>query len=260
MPETWIDRITHPSAIALLERLCLDLPQTLDGQLVGLYVHGSLANGGFAPGRSDVDLLAATQSELTGSDCDRLIAMHRNHREAGLPLAAHLEVSYIPVDALRRHNPANAVHPALRVDGSFDRDGHGSDWIIQRWLVRERGVTLLGPPPQQLIDPVSPDELRQASAGILREWWLPMLTDTARLQDAEYQAYAVLTMCRSLYTLEQGAVAPKPQAAAHAQNTLDPRWAGLIETALAWREGQPFDRLEEVLDLLRLTLTRAGLR
>ena len=38
-----------------------------------------------------------------------------------------------------------------------------------------------------------------------------------------YQAYAILSMCRVLYTLEFGTVVSKPAAARWAQGTLDER-------------------------------------
>ena len=110
--------------------------------------------------------------------------------------------------------------------------GHGSDWVIQSHILREHGIILSGPALRDLIDPVAPDDLRRAMRELLREWWAPMLHDTTRLRSAEYQAYAVLTMCRALYTLETGAVASKPVAARWAQAALGEPRAVLIERAL----------------------------
>jgi hypothetical protein len=120
--------------------------------------------------------------------------------------------------------------------------------------LREHGIVLAGPNPRELIDPVAPDDLRHAMRALLHEWWAPMLDDTARLRNPEYQAYAVLTMCRALYTLETGAIASKPVAARWAQVWLGSPQAMLIERALAWRAGMPLDVLDEVLDLIKYTL------
>jgi hypothetical protein len=81
--------------------------------------------------------------------------------------------------------------------------------------------------------------------------------DPARLESGEYQAYAVLTMCRALYTLEHGRIVSKPVAARWAWVTLGKRWAALIDWALAWRHAAPSDRLNETLDLIRYTLERS---
>jgi hypothetical protein len=169
-----------------------------------------------------------------------------------------LEGSYIPQPALRRHDPAHARHPALRVDGTFALDEHGSDWIIQCHVLREQGIAVVGPSPQTLIDPVQTDDLRRAALATLREWWSPQLDRPARLRSGEYQAYAILTMCRALYTLQHGAVLPKPVAARWAQATLGARWAAEIEWALAWQPGTQRDNLDGALAFLRHTLERAG--
>ena len=104
-----------------------------------------------------------------------------------------------------------------------------------------------------MIDPVQPDDLRRAVLGFLREWWSPMLNDPARLRSGEYQAYAVLTMCRALYTLQRSEVVSKPAAARWAQETLGERWAALIAWALAWHHDAASDKLNETLDLIRYT-------
>jgi hypothetical protein len=126
--------------------------------------------------------------------------------------------------------------------------------VIQSHVLREQGIAVAGPAPQTLIDPVQPDDLRRAALGILQEWWLPQLDDPSRLQSSEYQAYAILTMCRVLYTLLHGRVVPKPVAARWAQGELGQRWAALIERALAWRQDAPLDALDETLEFIRHTL------
>jgi len=254
-------RVTYPTPYpdinAVLDVLLSAARAVLGPQLVGLYLHGSLASGDSEPGRSDVDFLVVTAAELPRETIVALQAMHARISASGLPWATRLEGSYIPQQALRRYDPARAWHPALRVDGSFGLDHHTSDWIIQRHLIREQGLTLAGPKPRTLIDPILPDDLRRATVGILREWWEPQLQDHSRLLSSEYQSYAVLTMCRALYTLERGAVATKSVAARWAQERLGERWAALIARALAWRHGTSLQALDESLDLIRYTLERA---
>jgi hypothetical protein len=184
--------------------------------------------------------------------------MHARITAGGLKWATRLEGSYIPQCALRRYDPTRSHHPALRMDGSFDIDGHGSEWVIQRHVIREHGIVLAGPPPQTLIDPIQPDDLRRAVRGLLREWWAPQLQNPFRLHSGDYRAYAILTMCRALYTLRYGTVVSKPLAARWAQEALGKRWAALIERALAWRHDAPSPgSLNETLDLIRYTLERS---
>ena len=84
-----------------------------------------------------------------------------------------------------------------------------------------------------------------------------MLTNPEKLFHPGYQVYAVLTMCRILYTLEHGDVAKKTAAARWAQAKLGLKTAGLIGEALAWSHDAPFDHLEETLELIRLTLLKS---
>jgi hypothetical protein len=241
----------------VLRALLAGAREVLGDHFAGLYLYGSLAGGDFDPERSDIDFLVVTAGELPGELLPALEAMHAGLASAGPKWAAKLEGSYVPRPALRRYDPEDAPRPQLN-EGRFYVAPHASDWIIQRHVIREHGVALAGPPPSTLIDPVGPDDLRGAVRGILREWWEPTLRDGAWLRRGdEYRAFAVLTMCRALYTLRHGAVASKPVSARWARGELGARWAGLIERASAWRHDAPSGGLSGAEDFVRFTLGRA---
>jgi len=242
---------------ALLRELLSEVRAVLSDRFVGMYLYGSLASGDFDPQRSDIDFVVATDADLPHEAFLALKAMHARIRD-GSPWAARLEGDYIPREALRRHDPARARYPHLGMDGHFDVEEHGSGGVIGRYLLRESGLALTGPPPHALIDPVGPDGLRRATLDNLHEWWALMLHDSARLQSGEYRAYAVLTMCRTLYTLRHGAVVSKAEAAHWAQEALGEPWAALAAQALAWGHGAPAPSLGETLAFIRYTLDRAG--
>ena len=130
----------------------------------------------------------------------------------------------------------------------------GSDWIIQRHVIRKYGVVLEGPNPKSLIDPVSPDEIRQSVLGVLDEWWFPMLDNPNWLRDrgSEYHAFAVLTMCRSLHALKHGTIVSKPKAAHWAQMEFH-EWSPLIEKALSAQNGKYDGFLDEALEFIQFT-------
>lgn len=253
-----IDSLTpYPEINTLLHELLAGARAALGQQFVGLYVHGSVASHDFNPQRSDIDFVVVTADDLPPEIVTALEHMHASLTTSGLQWAMILEGSYIPQAALRRYDPAHAQYPALRSDGTFAVDGHGVDWIIQRHILREKGLAIAGPPIKTLIEPVAPDAVRWASRETLREWWEPQLTESFRLRSSEYQAYAILTMCRALYTLEHGDVASKPTAARWAQTVLDARWSALIDRALAWGHGMELDAFDDTLNLIRYTLERS---
>jgi hypothetical protein len=91
-------------------------------------------------------------------------------------------------------------------------------------------------------------------------WWSPPFPEFERFTSREYQAYAVLTVRRALYTLQYGAVVSKPIAACWALAALDKQWAALIERAQAWpREPQP-DNLDETLRFILYVKALSGER
>jgi hypothetical protein len=84
----------------------------------------------------------------------------------------------------------------------------GSDWIIQRHIVREYGVVIEGPDPKALIDFVTPVDIRGAVRDVMNEWWFPRLANPSWLRDQDnlYRAFAIITMCRALYAIEHGKI------------------------------------------------------
>lgn len=240
----------YPSVNIILRRLLSDAEVALGDQFIGMYIHGSIATGDFEPERSDIDFVVVTKDELSEETLSTLNAMHEELTVSGLEWATRLEGTYIPQRAIHRYDPKNSRHPALSVGGDFGIDGHGSDWVIQRHIIREHGIVMAGPSPKTLIDPVRPNELRGAVQGILREWWSQPLPSPERFNSGEYQSYAVLTMCRALHTLYHGTVVSKPAAAQWALPILGERWGTLIREALARRHGLAFDHLVETLDLI----------
>jgi 8-oxo-dGTP pyrophosphatase MutT (NUDIX family) len=259
-PESRLFFTHHPTPYLEINQLLLNLQTgaqtTLGDQMIGLYLSGSLAAGEFDPLRSDIDFVIVTAGELSPPLIQAVEALHAQLLMHDPAWAIRLEGLYIPMQALRRYDPACAQFPSARAGGDFGLDQQGIDGIIQRSILREYGIALSGPPPQGLVDPTSSDDLRRASIGILHEWWLPQLKDQHRLLEREYQAYAVLTMCRILYTLKFGVIVPKLRAASWAQETLGYPWTALIERARTWRRQDSIDDLGGTLQFIRYTLDR----
>jgi len=239
--------------------------QSIPGlQFVGMYLYGSLASGDFDKD-SDVDFVVVTDNEISGNLFLALQALHMEIATLDSWCATQLDGSYISQRALRRYDPTQTLHPHIdRGKGETLRMmQHDRDWVIQRHILREQGVTVTGPASQTLIDPVSADELRQAVREILETWFALMLDDPSMLKSRGYQSYTVLTMCRMLYTLAFGTVVSKPVASSWARETLDERWASLIERAWVGRQHPHLeaqaDEVNATLDFIRYTIERSQL-
>lgn len=228
----------------------------LGDQFIGMYLDGSLTSGDF-DAASDIDFVVVTQEDVAGDLFLRLQAMHDRIAALDSPWAIQLEGSYISQPAIRRYDPAHVMHPNIE-RGSGERlkmVDHDETWAVHRSVLRERGITLVGPDVRTMIDPVSEEELRRAMLKLLNVWAKNILDHPQILSGRGYQSYAVLSMCRIMYTLQTGCVASKPFAAAWAKENLADRWSPLIERAVEGRhlsdqQADPHD-INETLELIR---------
>ncbi len=244
----------YPDVNAALRYFRSGVQTALGHRFCGMYLTGSLALGDFDPRSSDIDFIVVTDGDVTTDELAALQALHARFNAGESPWATEVEAVYIAQDALRRHDPARSLHPHIErgAGETLRMDQLDSGWVVQRHILRQCGIAVAGPPPHTLIDPVDPRELHQAVALLMREWWGPMVDDPWPLKRSGYQAYAVLTMCRMLYTLQHGAVVSKPAAARWAREILGQHWASLIERALAWRKDRPDTFGDDTSDTRRL--------
>jgi Nucleotidyltransferase domain len=123
--------------------------------VVGVYTTGSLALGGYRPGRSDIDLMAVVV-ESEGLDLRRRLAHQLDHRMLACP-AAGLEFVLYPLTTVSRPSLDAGyllnfnTGPALPPVTSFDPGAGPAFWYaIDRAITRQSGASLYGPPARQL--------------------------------------------------------------------------------------------------------------
>lgn len=239
----------------LLDLLLTNVKKILKDQFVGMYLYGSLSSGDFNPETSDVDFLVVTKETLPDETVSELEEMHNKTWATSLKRAGKLEGAYVHQELIRKHDPNGLPCPTVN-EGKFYLDRPGSDWIIQRHVVREYGIVLDGPDPKTLIDFVTAEDIRTSIMGVLREWWYPMLEnpDWLRANDDGYRSFAVITMCRVLHGLEHGTITSKPKAVQWARTKVEPHWHSLMDDAVAVsnHEERSID-LNETLGFIRYT-------
>lgn len=242
-----------PELDALLERFVADVRDVLGERFVGAYLQGSFALGE-ADEWSDVDFVVVTTEMVEPALVQPL---HEAMYAEPTPWAQHLEGSYIPAALLRRVDPTRTPVPFLD-NGATQLvwDRHCNTAVV-RAILRERGVTLAGPDPKELVDPVSPEDLRREARVALAdyvEWALAPEEMTAWKQ-----TYLVYTLCRILRTIEHGDVLSKRASCEWALAALGDRWHALIERAIADRP-EPWRKVHERADPALERETRAFAR
>ena len=249
----------YPDINNILDTLLFQIHSILGDNLVGLYLYGSLATGDFDYDISDIDLLAVTSSDLTPDEFDRLHQMHDHIAAQNKDWDNRIEVAYISTAALKTYKSHPSQIAIISPGEPFHIKEAGKDWAINWYSVREKGITLFGPPPQTIIDPITKEEFIQIVVNQTKQWasWLD------NIQSRPYQAYAILTMCRALYAYKNGEQASKKQAALWAQKEL-PQWSPLIKSALSWRQAyldQNIDHaatLPQTIQFVRFVIDRVA--
>jgi predicted nucleotidyltransferase len=145
-----------PEVSPLLDALLSGVRDALGDNLLGFYLRGSLALGGFDAVTSDVDILVATERRVSDAEFDALAGLYARIPAGENQYGRSYEVSYVDRVSLRRFGPGERRHPTVGSDWAFQRAEHRANFVLERWVVRERGVALLGPDPKTLIDPISP--------------------------------------------------------------------------------------------------------
>jgi hypothetical protein len=224
---------------AMLDALLAGAQEALGANLIALYLRGSLVTGDFDPEASDIDFFAVTERRLSGQEFTALEAMHASF--VGLPnrCSDQLEGPYIDRAAARRFQPGQR-HPTIARNEALHWREQFANWVLERWMLRAWGVTLLGPEPQALIDAVTSDEIRAAVRANMARWveWISQPDDPDWLLPLGHKAYVVETMCRALYTLATGELAGKPRSVAWALATLPEPWRTTVARSQSWRNDQ----------------------
>ena len=223
-----------PQLDELLAELVAGQRRILSDNFVAAYLVGSFALGA-ADEWSDVDFLTIVEAPLTDREQRLLDELHAELFTRDTNWAKHLEGSYAPRDQVRRKT---GDEWSFLDNGSTQLvpDTHCNLWAV-RWVTREHGITLAGPEPDELIDDVPGPELREEARATLVDYarwtlepqgWMPSGMNRWK------QVYAVVTLCRVLYTAEHGVVVAKRHAGEWARDRL-PSWRDLIDAALADR-------------------------
>jgi hypothetical protein len=220
----------YPELNRVLRDLVDSVQAVLSTNFVGAYLQGSFAVGDFDL-HSDVDFIMVTEEELSHEEVHGLQAVHERIYGLDIRWAQHLEGSYFPKQVLRDH---------ARLDRQLWYLNHGSrslilsdhcNTVIVRWVLREHGITLAGPSPALLVDPIPVETLRKEIIATIHNWGQEILANPDHYNNRFYQGLIVLSYCRMLHNHSRGFPGSKLAGAEWAKANLDPRWSGLIDRA-----------------------------
>lgn len=234
----------YPELRGVLEVFAAGIKTELGANLLGIYLVGSLASGDFDLD-SDVDFLVVMKTELAEEARGRLQAIHAAVHDMGCYPARHLEGSYISISDLNDRSGVGKKELFYFDNGSTtpEQSTHDNNWHV-RWILRERGIALMGPPPETLLPTIPADELAgemKASMLQILKGFKESIDQPLNFWNSQFgQPFAVLTACRVLHVLQTGIIQSKRAAAEWAKESMEPKWRTLIDRAWRDREGVRF--------------------
>lgn len=217
--------------IALLQRNTGDLIQSL-------HLIGSIADGDFRPGRSDLDFVAVLSRELTDDDAEALVVVHRSYRTD--PTLPSLDGVWLTAEELR-------AGPDAVADGPTSQQG---DFVVVARGNRNPVTWFSLPDSVELIGELDHDALwrdRERLVSWVRDnaqsYWRRWLSSASGISPAMLgraaPMWGVLGISRLAYTKATGKIASKSAAGEWALTAFDLRWRPIIEEVLAYRRGEP---------------------
>lgn len=223
----------YPELNFLLTGLTQRARAILGSNFVGAYLHGTFAVGG-ADRDSGCDFLIPTHEPLTDEQEARLRGLHQQLPTRPGHWSTTLAGAYPPLAQLRSLEGMD--QPWLSVERGHRQMGWTTttNTEVVRWILRERGITLVGPAPATLVDPVPGVVLQERMRDQLPRFG-EHLAQRGGLETAGVQHYAVATCARMLHTLATEQLT-SPTAALHwALQNLDERWHPLLTQVLTDR-------------------------
>ena len=215
----------------------------LGENLVGVYLHGSLAMGCFNPRSSDVDLLVVVREDIPLKVkrwyMERIAALHRDAPGKGLEMSvlrADVCSPFVYPTPFLMHFSAMHLERYLAAPDVYAEQMNGIDRDLAAhcMVVRHRGRTLYGKP--------IPLVFAEVPAGDYLDSILADAADAAA-EIARHPVYYVLNLCRILAYRRERLILSKREGGEWAlANLEDPAHRALVCGALReYETGEPMD-------------------
>ncbi|MFW9922742.1 MAG: aminoglycoside adenylyltransferase domain-containing protein [Candidatus Thorarchaeota archaeon] len=224
---------TCPQKITeILDRIVNFFSTILEDNLIGIYLHGSLAMDCFNPVKSDIDLIIIVNNELNLQVKKQLIKESVDISDLEFFPQKGLEYSIILQKYLQPF-----IHPTpfeLHFSGCWKekfREGYiegiqpptDRDLAAHLMVTYQRGICLFGESIKKVIPKINHEEYIDALFYDFDDYQETIITDSV---------YSILNSCRILYYFREKAIASKLEGGLWAKEELEPQYIPLISEAI----------------------------
>lgn len=216
----------------ILNQFVRESIEIFKSNLVGVYLHGSLAMGCFNPDKSDIDLLVVVEDEINWDEKKRFMDFIVTLNEQGP--AKGIEMSIV-----KREYCENFIYPTpyelhfsvmhLNLYRNSPQDyiermkGTDRDLAAHFVITKNRGITLYG----RSIDDIFGEVPKEAYIDSIK-----FDVEDACNEILENPIYIILNLCRVLAYLRDSLILSKEEGGKWGIENVNEKYKGLVEEAL----------------------------
>lgn len=182
------------------------ISEILEGQLLSVYLYGSLVMDDFQPGWSDIDILCLTGSPLSQQQAEALLMLRQQMvQETDAPLFRAIEGIVVCANDFQNNLPTTLVYwgtSSQRIMRSYSMDA------FSRFSLLHFGKCIFGMDGRRFIPGVTFDDLLLA----IRSHLDTIRTYAQQTNDSLYSCGWLLDIARCLYTLRHQTIISKTKA------------------------------------------------
>lgn len=222
----------YPEVDQISAQLLSNIQKVLGDKLVGLYLYGSAVGGDFDSGISDIDLLAAIQTDITQEELEKLNKMHLGISKAQPEWDDRIEVKYFSLEGLKNFKNKSTKMANICPGEPLHFIEAGREWLQNWYFVQNYSLILFGPNPREIIPQISKEEFIEK---VKEDAKIRQQNVRNSINSKPYQGFYIMTMCRALYTTKFGEQVSKRKASDWVKQKY-PIWSALVDSAFEWRK------------------------
>ncbi|MGV2939204.1 aminoglycoside adenylyltransferase domain-containing protein [Mesobacillus sp. LC4] len=221
------------------------LNEHLPGTLEGLYIHGSIALDAYVEGSSDIDFITLTNRRLTVQDTEALSHIHRTIENKYNKL--EMDGVYALREDMGKLTNNNIEFPYYN-NGELAFGDYFNFNPITWWVLREKGIKILGPEIEGFQLDIQPQVLTSYVLENMNSYW----RNRVQMAEASFEQliqlptqqidfeieWTVLGLLRQFYTIKENDIVSKLAAGEYGLTQLPVEWHNIIKEAMNIRKGE----------------------
>ncbi|NYV68465.1 DUF4111 domain-containing protein [Bacillus sp. Gen3] len=217
----------NPVVEQFLDKVCSLFERHLKSNLIGVYLHGSLAMGCFQPQKSDVDILVIVKEKLSKEKKKGLIQDILQLEDYNLEMSVLVEKDIID---FKHPSPFELHYSQVHRDRYLQDpdylcgDTVDPDLAAHLVVTYERGICLSGKPVKSVFKKID------------RSYYIQSIVfdiDNSVQEIIYNPVYYILNLCRVLYYLSEGVVSSKKEGGEWGEKMVPHEYKELISKALS---------------------------